>query len=394
MKIQYRYFKQTTGIYYLVEKSTGIRKSLRTRDEAEAQKLTQAHNDAVNQAAFNLALAKVYLVGADPKFTTRTWQDVMEDIVERKSGDTARRWRVAIQDDNFDLIRNKVVVETRPEDFLKVLADRKPSTNVYLRRIHNHALGMDWLLKSVLPKLLWPKPRFKKKRAITAEEHYKIIAAENAAAKRNQGSRNSDRPHYEERRDFYELLWHIGTSQSDAAFLCAHDIDWSGRTIGYTRRKLAHHDSSDVKPALIRFGDEVAELLRRRPSSGPLFPYLRTVRAGDRATEFKQRCGGLRIKGVSLHSYRYSWAERALKCGYPLRFAQEALGHNSKAVHQAYAKNAKVIVPSLADWESHWQQQQARLEPSALTAPAIPLPQPPPPAEDFGDEAQSGLGAA
>jgi hypothetical protein len=41
------------------------------------------------------------------------------------------------------LIRNKVVVETRPEDFLKVLADRKPSTNVYLRRIHNHVLGME-----------------------------------------------------------------------------------------------------------------------------------------------------------------------------------------------------------------------------------------------------------
>jgi len=28
--------------------------------------------------------------------------------------------------------------------------------------------------------------------------------------------------------------------------------------------------------------------------------YPRTVRAGDRATEFKQRCTGLGIKGVSL----------------------------------------------------------------------------------------------
>src|ERR1035437_5059170 len=55
----------------------------------------------------------------------------------------------------------------------------------------------------------------------------------------------------------------------------------------------------------------------------------------DRATEFKQRCDGLKIKGVSLHSYRYAWAERALKCGFPERFAQQALGHNSKAVHRA-----------------------------------------------------------
>ena len=28
--------------------------------------------------------------------------------------------------------------------------------------------------------------------------------------------------------------------------------------------------------------------------------------------------------------------------GYPERFAQEALGHNSKAVHRSYAKKAKV----------------------------------------------------
>jgi hypothetical protein len=37
-------------------------------------------------------------------------------------------------------------------------------------------------------------------------------------------------------------------------------------------------------------------VLRTLPAEGPLFPYLRTVRAGDRATEFKQRCDGLKIK--------------------------------------------------------------------------------------------------
>ena len=58
------------------------------------------------------------------------------------------------------------------------------------------------------------------------------------------------------------------------------------------------------------------------------------MRAGDRATEFKQRCDGLGISGVSLHCYRYAWAERALKCGFPERFAQQALGHNSKTVHR------------------------------------------------------------
>lgn len=68
-----------------------------------------------------------------------------------------------------------------------------------------------------------------------------------------------------------------------------------------------------------------------------LFPYLASVRANDRATEVHQRCQQLGITGVSLHSYRYAWAERAKSAGYPERFAQEALGHNSKAVHRARA---------------------------------------------------------
>jgi integrase len=57
------------------------------------------------------------------------------------------------------------------------------------------------------------------------------------------------------------------------------------------------------------------------------------------------------IKGVTLHSYRYAWAERAKTYGYPERFAQEALGHNSKAVHRAYAKNAQVVIPTLESYE-------------------------------------------
>jgi hypothetical protein len=34
----------------------------------------------------------------------------------------------------------------------------------------------------------------------------------------------------------------------------------------------------------------------------------------------------------------------------PERFAQAALGHNSKAVHRAYARQAQVIVPSLEEY--------------------------------------------
>jgi integrase len=57
------------------------------------------------------------------------------------------------------------------------------------------------------------------------------------------------------------------------------------------------------------------------------------------------------IKGVTLHSYRYAWAERPKVVGYPERYAQIALGHNSKAVHRAYSRNAQVTLPPLEDYE-------------------------------------------
>jgi hypothetical protein len=64
--------------------------------------------------------------------------------------------------------------------------------------------------------------------------------------------------------------------------------------------------------------------------------------------------------GVSRRSYRHAWAESALKCGFPERFAQQAPGHNSKAVHRAYAKHAEVTAPSLADWEKDRQENPQR----------------------------------
>jgi integrase len=160
------------------------------------------------------------------------------------------------------------------------------------------------------------------------EEHNRILARE----------KNS------EKRDFYRLCWHLGGSQSDIASLRAEDIDWAEKTIAYGRRKTG-------APALIHFGEETSAVLWSLPSSGPLFPRLSGMHEKHRASFFRRRCRTLGISGVSLHSYRYAWAERAKACGYPERFAQQALGHNSAAVHRAYAKKAHVKLPSLEEYE-------------------------------------------
>ncbi|HUZ07775.1 MAG TPA: tyrosine-type recombinase/integrase, partial [Candidatus Paceibacterota bacterium] len=187
---------------------------------------------------------------------------------------------------------------------------------------------MNWLPWPLVPKRQWPAVEFKEKRGITLAEHLAIVARENNP----------------ERKAFYKLAWHLGASQSDLAGLNAEDVDWEHHVISYARQKTG-------SIAIMRLDEDMAEILRDLPGNGPLFPYLRTVRSGDRATEFKQRCTGLGIKGVSLHSYRYAWAERAKTAGYPERYAQVNLGHNSRAMTRAYSRKAPVEMPSLSEYE-------------------------------------------
>jgi len=356
MRQKYRLFRRSTGIYFIQDNTTGKQESLKTRNKQEAATLLNASNEANRQPFLNLQIARTYLMGTDPRMVTRTWQEVMEKIVTLKKGPTRDRWERAIEDRALDSIRSLPLLETRADHFLKVLATEKSSTNAYLRRTHNFALGMDWLLKPVIPRREWPPVVYRKRRAITADEHRRIIAREGNP----------------ERRDFYELCWHLGGSQSDVAALYAEDVSWADWTISYGRHKLRNRPAARIKPAIIHFGEEVAAILKRRPDKGPLFPYLRTIDAKYRATEFHQRCQGLKIEGVSLHSYRYAWAERARKCGFPLRFAAEALGHNSKAVHAAYASKAEVTVPSLDKWEREMKDKVIELNTSGAHSQAQP----------------------
>ena len=342
------YRRRRGGMFYVEDTVARKQESLGTRERGEALAMVNARNEAVRQPHLNLQIAKAYLAGTDSAASTRTWQHAVDALIETKHGPTKDRWQRAARESALDLIRNRVIIETQAEPLLAALKAGTVSTNVHLRKLHNFCLSMNWLPWPIIPKRLWPEVRFRPKRAITIEEHHLII----------------EREKNPERRDFYDLCWHVGGSQTDVANLTAEDIDWPNQTIAYARRKTG-------SLAMLRFGSEIGEILRRLPISGPLFPYLRTVRAGDRATEFKQRCDGLGIKGVSLHSYRYAWAERAKQCGYPERFAQEALGHNSKAVHRAYAKKAQVTLPPLEEYEKRSSQSKVIPMPLPNGAPSV-----------------------
>jgi hypothetical protein len=332
---------QRSGIFYCEDTSTGKQTSLRTRDRADAQRLLHVKNEAVRQPAMNLQIAQVYLQHGDPAVATRTWQDVIAQITATKTGSTRRRWQCAARDKAFDSLRNRKLIETTSEHFVAVLTAGTVSSNIFLRRMHHYAVTMHWLPWPVLAKRHWPKIQFNTKRAISLDEHQKIIARETDPAK----------------RAYYQLLWHLGGAQADIAALTAENIDWQQKTIAYERCKTG-------VVSMISFGNEIADVLKTLPESGYLFPKLANMSSGLRAAKFRRRVKGLGISGVTLHSYRYAWAERAKEAGYPERFAMQALGHASTAVHRAYAKKAQIVLPPLENYEA--ARRNAPAMPTAL----------------------------
>jgi integrase len=328
------------NVFYCQDNFSGRQESLRTSDEKSARRLFAAKNETARQPQLNLALARVYLTGHDTRLVRRTWAEVMEASIQpglRES--SVRRLRRAYQNKAYDRIREKPLVETTPDDLLAAIRAGRNSVNFYLRRLHNHAIGIGWLPWPIIAAKNWPKIRSTSRRAITADEHRRIVETE----------RNF------ERRLYYELLWQTGASQSDGANLRAEDIDWTSRVLVFHRQKL----TPEHPPVTLSIGPRLEELLKTLPSTGPLFPKLNQSKAEWRAAEFNRRCKVLGIEGISLHSYRYAWAERAKVAGMPERFAQVALGHNSKAVHRVYAKKAQVKVPSLEEYESKSREASA-----------------------------------
>ncbi|HTL74047.1 MAG TPA: tyrosine-type recombinase/integrase [bacterium] len=329
-----RYWLSKRGsMFYSLDSKTRERKSLGTSDRHTAQKMIQAKNESANRPALGLSLAKAYLAAYDQTLVTRTWRFVMDEYCSRGQAQTQELRQRKLKHPAFARIRDKCLIETTSQDFMEVLRVRNIFVHSVLKNLHNLAVGMGWLPWPVLAPKLWPKLDHATKRGITAEEHARILQAEQNV----------------ERKRYYELLWETGASQTDAASLCAENVNWNNRTLVYQRRKTRSW-------AHLSIGPRLEAILKASPATGLLFPKIASISDKHRSAEFWRRCHLLGIKGVSLHSYRYAWAERAKSVGYPERFAQEALGHNSKAVHRAYARGALVQVPSL---ETYTQRSES-----------------------------------
>lgn len=191
MKLNYRLFRRNNGVYYSFDRETEKQISLGTKDKTEAIRFLNAKNEADANPSINLHLARAYLTAADPKSASRTWRLAFDEVIKRTHGENSARWQRALKDTAFKTILDLPIIETRAEHFFEVLDAGTVSTNVFLRRIHNFTLGVEWLLKAVIPKRQWPTVKHKEARAITECEHKAIIEREGNP----------------ERRAFYELLW-------------------------------------------------------------------------------------------------------------------------------------------------------------------------------------------
>lgn len=291
MKTKLTLFRRN-GIYYSQDSTTGQQKSLGTRDEATARKLIEATNEAHRNPVINLQLARAYLTASDPAFVERTWQNVMDQMQTRGRDSSRERYTNVFESAYFDGLRHKRLLETTAADFFAVFERGKVSANHFLKCLHNFALSTGWIALPIIAPKVWPQYRPKDRRGITLEEHRRLLALAKGA----------------EWKLYLELLWETGAAQTDAALLQAENLDWQTRTLTYFRKKTGTR-------AQVSISQKLETVLSHLPTTGPLFPQLSASLPNSRSNWFRKIAPKAGLSGLSLHCYRYAWAERANSAG-------------------------------------------------------------------------------
>jgi len=330
-KKKYYLFKRQ-GRYYL-QNQHGKQTSLRTKDPREAEKIL-ASLVATNgsPAAVVRKQALMMLRENDPQYFGRSWGQLFDKYIARCELPQQReRLRRSLESPVLQSIRAEQIVGTEADAFIESILRLKRSIRYHVQLAYRYGIKINWVSRDLIADDLWPEVRWKNFRAITQEEHRRLCET-------------VEDP---ERRNYYELCWHIGASQGDAARLDASNIDWERKLLVFRRAKL----KSDKPPARIRIGPALEELLKRLPSHGPLFPKISKEKTNRRSGDFWRRCRRLGFPpGCVLHSYRYAWIQRAAQAGMPERYAMAMMGHQSRMVHESYAEKAVIECPSLEEF--------------------------------------------
>jgi hypothetical protein len=220
-------FRRASGNFYARDKITGRSESLGTSDRTQAKQLLAARNQAAAQPQLNRTMAKAYLSAKSPDLLTRTWADVMEHYSVTGVESTRKRKATAFRSRPFAHLRELTLLDTEAAHLLAVLEHERAgnSAHHYLRRLHNYALHLGWLLMPVMADAAWPEVRKRKFTAITEKEHRRIV----------------DRERNVERKLYYEMLWETGAHRPISP-ACNRS-----RSISRTRRSIFVAGSSRAK---------------------------------------------------------------------------------------------------------------------------------------------------
>jgi integrase len=259
----------------------------------------------------------------------KTWGDIIGIYCSLGKETSIKRKLKEFKMLRWDKMKETPISETTDLDFLELMKAGGTYTQEVLKTLQNYALDQRDLERPVMSKKWWIKRGKKIQRAITLDEHRVLVA--------NIRGINWAR--------YLELLWATGASQSDAAGFRLEFI--KNGVLEYRRMKTGSRAALKLTPKAL---DIVAAATLGR-ETGFILPSIQRLSNDRRADHFRKWCIRLGVEtgetGVTLHSYRYSWARRAYEEGIEQRQAMIAVGHNSSAIHHYYAKGASVVAPSL-----------------------------------------------
>ena len=340
MKERLKLFRRSWGIYYWVDTETGRQGSLRTRNRLDAERLLQTMRETVRVPdQVNLAMAQLHLQAANPDLDKRTWNELFGEWIGQGIAKSTRERRLRTVERPWmrQLGRYRLTDPEAGEWILKHLKGNYAKE--VIRGLQRLGISLGWMISPTVPDIhLKVRKRDRKvTRAITFKEHQAICAFERDSFGRPNARLGQERANY------YQMLWYTGAAQTDGSNLQSDNVDWD-------RMRLVFHRQKTGEKCILGIGEEFEAFLRLLPAEGFLFPKIAEMNSGSRSSEFCRRRKLLEFEGISLHSYRYSWAERAAVVGMPLRWAQAALGHSSRAVALAYARKAEIACPLPEDY--------------------------------------------
>jgi hypothetical protein len=153
---RYWVFPRKNGVFYFQDKITGKQRSARTKDKVVADRLLAAKNQSVEQPMLNRSMAKTYLAAKSPELMERTWTDVIGRYAKGGTPESEDRKERAFRSQPFARLLKVKLIDTEADHLFAVLEHKKAgnAAHHYLRRIHNYAMNLGWLLAPVMAEVV------------------------------------------------------------------------------------------------------------------------------------------------------------------------------------------------------------------------------------------------